>query len=585
MDFSLENGFLHSYFETSNPTKMGSSNSKVECLIKPAQSGKTRTIQDKIRYYELIVDAFGRGSALNIVICSNNRQLVEQTTARMTSDLFDTGSVTSDDYDGNDAISGSCFSWTSGTKKNNVSVGHLANEIKEGRVSMVVCCAHKKRLAYLYNLLTDLNNSRLFDGNVNLWIDEADESISLWGNPMFDVTRFAKVESVTLVSATFNSVIKKYGRIKVMPLTVTHPETYHTIEECNLIEDCSVGNSVEYLKSIFSKYETTLKKPGMRLFAPGDVEIATHDAIAEFLGQNGFAVMVLNGKRKCIIVPGRADPIDINAQVDDDTPEEIGKVMARIYHNNNLAAFPFAITGQLCLGRGLTFQTETFMFDFGIMSNIGNDATAYQCVSRMIGNIKNYPGYTPATIVTTTRMKSAVLRQEKIAIRLARMVYDNRLPDVGEEEIHVAAGGDLEEFRIRAEDKKKRHLFDVRLNKSAKFEEFSSMEALRLRWKEIYPEGETPGRGMKYDSDGKFKCSIGKTSSVQDTDVLRQWLTKSGVASWGSALTQLMDKENDERKGKMLASIKVGYKGDTPTFFLRYLTMPDFEEPEHPFDA
>ena len=101
---------------------MGSSNSKVECLSKPAQSGKTRFIQQKIKQYELIVDTFGRAGALNIIICSNNKKLVEQTTSRMETDLFETSSSVSEDNEADDFIRGSCFSWTSGTKKNNLSV-------------------------------------------------------------------------------------------------------------------------------------------------------------------------------------------------------------------------------------------------------------------------------------------------------------------------------------------------------------------------------------------------------------------------------------------------------------------------------
>lgn len=551
-----------------------------------------------IKHYELLADTFGRSGALNIVICSNNRKLVEQTTARMTSDLFESASSVSEDSIPDDSIRGSCFSWTSGTKKNNVSVGHLANEIKEKRVTMVVCCAHKTRLMYLHKLITDINSSRLFDGTISVWIDEADESINLWSNPTIDVTTLPKVESVTLVSATFNSVVDKYGRIKVIPLTITHPETYHKIEECNIIEDCTAGNSLEYLKAVFEKYKDTLNKPGMRLFAPGDIEIVSHDNIADFLGKQGFAVMVLNGKRKCIIVPGKAEPLNIDSQVDEDTPEEVGKVMTRIYLDNKLYNYPFAITGQMCLGRGLTFQNEAFHFDFGIMSNIRNHATAYQCICRMAGNIKHHAGYKPATIVTTTHMKAVVLRQESIAIQLAKLVFDNKLPDVGDEEIHVAGGGDpadLEVMRLKNEIKR----FNSRLDKAVKIEAFASLEELRARWKEI-GDDKVPGHGMRKSGD-KYMCSIGKTSEIQNTSELKKWLDKSGVASWGSALTDLLGSSSNidkmkleqllEKKttcknasGEKLVSVKVGYEGDVPTFFLRYLTIPDYDAEENPFE-
>ena len=76
---------------------MGSSNSKIECLIKPGQSGKTRTMQERIKDYEKMAEMLGDECALNIVICSNNKKLVEQTTARMNDDLFDSVSTVSNE--------------------------------------------------------------------------------------------------------------------------------------------------------------------------------------------------------------------------------------------------------------------------------------------------------------------------------------------------------------------------------------------------------------------------------------------------------------------------------------------------------
>jgi hypothetical protein len=139
---------------------MGSSNTKVQCLLRPGQSGKTRTVQDLIREYEGYAELFlGRDALpLNIVICSNNRHLVHQTTVRMNTDLFDEseGSELSDEGPADAQVNGSCFSWVSGTK-GVISPGELAFNIITGKVSMVVCCAHKKRLDYVYELVAKLN--------------------------------------------------------------------------------------------------------------------------------------------------------------------------------------------------------------------------------------------------------------------------------------------------------------------------------------------------------------------------------------------------------------------------------------------
>ena len=66
---------------------MGSTNSKCECIWLPGQSGKTRKIQEMIKFtaqlnnLELFDD--DEPQAIDIFICSNNRTLVQQTSSRM----------------------------------------------------------------------------------------------------------------------------------------------------------------------------------------------------------------------------------------------------------------------------------------------------------------------------------------------------------------------------------------------------------------------------------------------------------------------------------------------------------------------
>ena len=96
---------------------MGAEQSKCKCLYLPAQSGKTRKIEELIKEYKLgeLFDPVD----INIIISANSKLLVEQTKTRMTKDLG-----TESEEGANDAcIKGAVFSWTSGTKKNNISPG------------------------------------------------------------------------------------------------------------------------------------------------------------------------------------------------------------------------------------------------------------------------------------------------------------------------------------------------------------------------------------------------------------------------------------------------------------------------------
>lgn len=420
---------------------MGSANSKTDCIWLPGQSGKTRNMMERIKTLEdIAAEEYGCDGFLNIVISANNRSLVDQTEVRMNKELF---RDEEEDEEADAKIEGTCFKWRSGLKNNNVSVGDLADKIKEGEISMVVCCAHAKRLAYLRLLLANLEKSRLFSKKINVWIDEADASIRLWSKPELDVSGFSKVHKITLVSATYESILKKYGQIRVLPCLETMLPIYHRVQDCLIVEqDIAADSSDEYLKEIFGRYTGELCRPGVRLFAPGDIERKSHDAIADFLYQKGFAVVVINGLRKEMLIPGRTTPIPLTPYVDVETgaPEEVGRVIAKIYQDNNLARFPFAITGHLCLGRGITFQNDRFLFTHGVMFDIADKANAYQTACRLAGNIKGLPSYEPPMLFTTSKMISTILAKENTAINIAKHVAENGLALVDKEMIEYLYG-------------------------------------------------------------------------------------------------------------------------------------------------
>lgn len=398
---------------------MGALLTKVEGICRPAQSGKTRTYQQLIKDYELLADLFYDCSGfINIVLCSNNRSLVQQTASRHAADLYETSSVESDDAPADDRIEGKVFSWFSGTKENNLSVGDLADRIKEDEVGMVVCCAHAKRIGFLAKLLNNLNRSKNFKKKINIWIDEADESINKWSK--IDIASLQIIHSVTLISATFDAIVKKYDKVRIRCYDVVYPATYVGFKDCDVMtRDIAVVSAPAYLAEVYNEFSAQLCLPGIRLFAPGDNTQESHDKIAEFLCVRGWAVLVLNGARKEIIKPdGQILPIADYVEWDNGTPEEIGKTITSIYHDSGLAQFPFAITGQMCLGRGLTFQNERFLFDWAVVPNMVSRPAAYQCAARVLGNLKHLPNYKQCTIITTSRMRCLIEQAENIAIRI-----------------------------------------------------------------------------------------------------------------------------------------------------------------------
>ena len=61
-----------------------------------------------------------------------------------------------------------------------------------------------------------------------------------------------------------------------------------------------------------------------------------------------------------------------------------------VYKKHNLKEFPIVITGNICIGRGISIVSENFMTDYGILSLCHNQQEASQNAGRLKGNIKGF---------------------------------------------------------------------------------------------------------------------------------------------------------------------------------------------------
>ena len=420
---------------------MGAQQSKCKCLYLPAQSGKTRKMEELIQKYKL--GELFEPVDINIIISANNRVLVEQTKTRMTKDL-----ATDSEEGANDAcIKGNVFSWTSGTKKSNITSIDLAFRLL-GEIEMVVICAHAIRLRYLLQTLERLAACPMFTKRINIWIDEADNSINLWSK-YENILAMRCINQVTLVSATFDAVVSKYKDLHVLPYFKTHPDCYRGLRSTTRREINFVASAPEYVRHVITTYQDRLTKPGMRAFIPGSNSTGSHDAIADFLHKEfNFVVIIINGQRKEILVPGQHEPIDLRCYFTiqaDQIPQEFNAQLAKLYKENNWSRFPLAITGYLCVQRGVTFQCgpeegvhDGFLFDYGVIPPNKCAPEAYQTMARLFGNVGDIPAYKPVEIFTTTATFSGVEKQEEIAINIARMVAEQGLEVVTKKHLKAA---------------------------------------------------------------------------------------------------------------------------------------------------
>jgi len=429
---------------------MGGLNSKCEVLTLNGQGGKTRRIQDMIKEEELSKP----GQHINILVQANNRSLVEQTSVRMDQSLFD------DEGEADAKIEGHCFSWYSGNGPK-VTVDDLVGKIMApDGVSMVVCCANRKRLDYLSEVIKKVEAIfKRFHSpmKMNIWIDEADASVCFWRDANYqDIMKKEIVEKVVMVTATVDALVKEFKTIRVMPLEEPTLPIYFRVQDYVIdLKEEQKMSALDFLKMAVEATPDRYLSPGVRTFAPGEVVRRSHEAIASYAVSMGAAAIVLNGLYKEIRIPAGEGiaPIIITLKGASETAEEIGRCIGRLYAEHNLERFPLFVTGNMCLGRGITFQNDMFLFDHQILpAAFETRAAAYQAACRGAGNIKGLPnflareatGFKP-TIVATASMWRWIVEAETIASTLAKKAFTGKaIFDAQDLKIHSGFSEGLE---------------------------------------------------------------------------------------------------------------------------------------------
>jgi hypothetical protein len=445
---------------------MGLFYSKVRCLFLPAQSGKTRKVEEEIcelKHLSRISDTH----SIDIFISANNRLLVHQTSARLRRDLGTTdvesiddasSDITDDDDDSeSDAvIKGNIFSWTHG-QATGISAESLSDKILLGDVEMVLMCANKRRFRYLAEMLQRLTSHRRFrrdPANIYIWIDEADSSMNIW-RQFENILMIPAITRVTLVSATLGRVLDKYERLAIIPYENTYPDCYRRLVDCtHVVVNDGPNDPCGFVSEVVTRFRGELCAPGRRAFIPGAYTKESHYEIATLLDRAfGFAVIIINGECKELRIPGE-DKVDLREYLSCPDPEqlpaEFNQTLAKLYVKHGISRFPLAITGYLCIQRGVTFQCapdeegthEGFVFDYGIIPPISDKAEAYQTMARMFGNTGHFPNYVRPTIYANEKTFAGVQNQEQTAVNLPRIVFEDELTDVGAEDFARAAGDD-----------------------------------------------------------------------------------------------------------------------------------------------
>lgn len=436
---------------------------KVSGIQLPGQSGKTRKMEEKIAEFMKATRNDDGEDDFNIMISSNSKLLVGQTSTRLHNDLGpsapegaaavagEENAIDENDSDANSEASSDEYTvlkngsttWTSSIKK---SATEIFVEILEEEISMIVCCSNVPRFRKLVEILERLQKSRFFQRKINIWIDEAHKCVKLLRRQEFNrILAFTKIARLVLVTASWDPIDKVFA-VPRITYEFTHPDVYRSLHECEwrIVEPTTASAAEDeddepgpfdmssgapaYVSQIFAipSLLERIEQPGKHWLIAGNSRTVTHDLIATALVERGWNGLVLNGKEKAIRFFNGDLPIDFTEYNKDKLePKDVLEKLFNEYPQLNEA--PFFITGLNCIKEGITFQGPSFMLDGAILPNIASPSDAYQLGCRLNGNLKGleiYANYTKPLVITTSRMEVKIKKQENIAIYLPRILYD-----------------------------------------------------------------------------------------------------------------------------------------------------------------
>ena len=493
--------------------------SNLSLIHLPAQSGKTRKITELINKWNLFISSSTSpdDKNINIIFTSNTKLLTKQTASRIRdatdkseksvmyyecSDMSDLSDEEEEDTDADDgslsldgetanAVIDRTLVWISSKGRRTLTVQDVDSEyIMDDNCDNIICCSNATRMKHVLALIDKLNKRSArgkFDRKINIWIDEADACIHIWKKHIAAIQEMNSdfVQNVVLVTATMCPVYKYLLSVDLPCNVRTYQCTLSTVyvkysETCKITKFSNVArNAHDHLNEVLDK-NTDMCLPGTRWFCPGDKKRESHDMICEELLTRGFNVMIVNGNTKAIRFADRSPQIDIADSLDDDL--EIAKTLNRIYYERGLFDKPFAVTGHLCVGRGITFASQIdgkeFLFTHGIIPDISSGDDGYQLVARCIGNIREYTTFKTPIIFISEKMDAKITPQEDLAVKLAASLYSENngkeVVNVTRSQIVKASGTDM---NIGLEPSKPRKPRKQYANDDKDYEVFDTQEA------------------------------------------------------------------------------------------------------------
>lgn len=392
--------------------------SNLQIILKPCQSGKTFTKLTEIKRLISIDEAESR--SIHIIFTDNSILQTIQLKERITPFLEsgDEGYIEKKKF----------VVVTLSSKSRKCSKPEaLLPFLKKDKTKIIISCANSIRFNDIDILVKSLNSFNFF-----IWIDEADKSVSNQFSIMINEwLTFDNVRKMTFITATPEPLLKVYGDIKLVPINEAYDrELYHRFVDSDIrivelekikktddeTESVVSSKAVQYAHQILIKEEVI--ENNSKWFIPANHRMDTHDEMAFMLLKDfGFSVVVVNGNGKFLHLPFTDEIINIDMLID--TNCEVSKWLAQVYIDYIPSSTPFALTGKLCLGRGITISSPELIFTHSIFPPVlAGRSSNYQLAGRMSGNMKKWEGYQKPIIYCTSKFYDCIVLMEEASIKL-----------------------------------------------------------------------------------------------------------------------------------------------------------------------
>ena len=358
--------------------------SELFIVYKLAQSGKTGIIEDMIHTQEenMITETFYDAEELinnidfasnineytaNIIITGNSLILSNQTKKRL--EVY---------------MEGDIYEMSSKTNSYIEIVENIANKDDNGlpRCRHIVCCSNYVQFKNVKKLILLYFSNKL---NVTIYADEIDK---YWPQ-IYSILSSYKEDSRLKVygfTATINhKMFKDQGnRLNFIHQEINHGPNYVRYSDHNInIIDSSIENEENLEKILYENVDEN--NPTNILIIPGRTN-EEHKNLAKTCLAMDIKPIVMNQYGIQLYKTFR-NMLNLSKEYPNKELCDILKVVRNRYNINQPIA---VIASSACGGRGVTHQSESFIYDIGIiLQSESNKLEAYQSVSRLAHNFKH----------------------------------------------------------------------------------------------------------------------------------------------------------------------------------------------------